>query len=125
VPIGDVKAAVDKLLAAADPQAKTKILTAFGAAFDDLVRQRSEIIAGLDRFGRKQRDMADRIRAENEAAHKDQTPGVATADESLQKLQWDLRVFNDRRRTVSFVCDAPQAVEARIGAIVKIVRAAL
>lgn len=123
VPIADVQEAVDKLMAAADPAAREKVKQAFAAAFDELVRQRAEIIAGLDRFGRKQHAMADRIRAENEAAHNDAAP--AETDQALQKLQWDLRVFDERRHTVSYVCEAPQAIEARIGEIVKLVRAAL
>ena len=123
VPIAEVQASVGKLVAAAGPEAKARLLQAFGAAFEELTRQRSEIIAGLDRFGHKQRELADRIRAENETANRDQ-PGSATSDDPLQKLRWDLRVFDDRRRTVSYVCEAPQAVEARIGELVKIVRAA-
>ena len=125
VPIADVQAAVAKLAASGAPDAKDKIKRAFAIAFNDLVHQRSEILSGLDRFGHKQREMADRIRTENETAHKTETPGLATNDAALQKLQWDLRVYNDRRLTVSYVCEAPQAIEARIGAIVKVVRAVL
>jgi hypothetical protein len=125
VPIADVQAAVAKLAASAAPDAKDKIKRAFAIAFSDLVHQRSEILEGLDRFGRKQREMAARIRAENETAHKAETPGLATNDAALQKMQWDLRVYDDRRLTVSYVCESPQAIEARIGAIVKIVRAVL
>jgi hypothetical protein len=120
VPIADVQAAVAKLVAT--PDAKAKLASAFGVAFDVLTQQRSQIIAGLDRFGRKQRDMADRIRAENETAHSAASPGMAPDEAALQKLQWDLRVYDDRRRTISYVCEAPQAIEARIGAIVRIVR---
>jgi hypothetical protein len=125
VPIADVQAAIAKLSASAAPDAKRQIKRAFVVAFDNLVRQRSDILSGLDRFGHKQREMAERIRAENEAAHQAETPGLATNDAALQKLQWDLRVYDDRRRTVSYVCEAPQAIEARIGAIVKLVRAVL
>ena len=117
VPLDEVKASLATLAASAKP----KVAEAFAAAFDDLVRQRAEIIAGLDRFGRKQREMAGRLRAENEAAHKDAEPDA----QALQKLEWDLRVFEDRRRTASYVCEAPQAIETRIGEIVKLVRAAL
>jgi hypothetical protein len=119
VPVAEVQASLAKL--AGDPQAKQKIAAAFGAAFADLTRQRSEIIAGLDRFGHKQREMAERIRAENETAHRDAEPDA----QALQKLEWDLRVFDERRRTASYVCEAPQAIETRIGEIVKLVRAAL
>jgi hypothetical protein len=120
VPIDEVKAAV-ATFAAGGERAKQKLTQAFAAAFDELVRQRAEVLAGLDRFGRKQREMADRIRAENEEAHKD----AQLDPQALQKLEWDLRVFDDRRRTASYVCEAPQAIETRIGEIVRIVRAAL
>jgi len=125
VPIADVRAAVAKLAASGAPDAKDKIKRAFAIAFNNLVRQRSEIVDGLDRFGRKQREMAERIRAENETAHKAETPGLATNDAALQKLQWDLRVYDDRRLTISYVCESPQAIEARIGDIVKILRPVL
>ncbi len=125
VPIGDVKTSLGKLLAANAPAAGEKVKQAFAAAFGDLVRQRADILTGLDRYGRNMHEMAERIRAENETAHKDETPGVATDDVALQKLQWDLRIYDDRRRTVHYVCEAPQAIEARIGALVKLLRAAL
>jgi hypothetical protein len=118
VPLDEVKASLATLAASG---AKPKVAQAFAAAFDDLVRQRAEVIAGLDRFGRKQREMAERLRAENEAAHKGPEPDA----QALQKLEWDLRVFEDRRRTASYVCEAPQAIETRIGEIAKLVRAAL
>jgi hypothetical protein len=124
VPMDDVRAAVSRLASSADPQAREKIKQAFLAAFNELVRQRAEVIAGLDRVGHKQREMADRIRAEN-SARGVQTPAMATQDAQLQKLQWDMRVYEDRRRTVSYVCEAPQAIEARIGEIVRAVRGAL
>ncbi len=120
VPIGDVQAALAKLAAA--PDARDRIRLAFAIAFADLVRQRTQVIDGLDRFGRQQIAMAAGIRAENETAHKAETPGLATSDPALQKLQWDLRLYDERRRTISYVCEAPQAIEARIGALVKLVR---
>ena len=122
-PLAEVQTGVAKLAAA--PEGKPKLLQAFGAAFEDLVRQRAEIIAGLERYGRKNHEMADHIRAENETAHKETTPGAGPDEAALQKLQWDLRVFEDRRRTANYVCEAPQAIESRIGEIVKTVRAAL
>ena len=122
-PLADVQAGVAKL--AAGPEGKVKVLQAFAAAFDDLVRQRAEILAGLERYGRKNHEMADRIRAENETAHQETTPGAGPDETALQKLQWDLRIFQDRRRTANYGCEAPQAIETRIGEIVKVVRAAL
>ena len=112
--------------------AKPRLLQAFGAAFAELTRQRSDIIAGLDRVGRKQHELVARIRAENEAAQdfiNATTPGQEIdpskpGAELYQKLQWDMRVFEDRRRSVSYVCEAPSQIEQRIGALARAVQAA-
>ena len=129
VPIADVEAAITGLKAKAGPDANAKLLRAFAAAFTDLSQQRSEIIDGLDRMGRRQKTLADRIRAENEAVQKSsdqnhdaQTPPGA---DNQERLLWDLRVFNDRRQTVTYVCEAPTLIEQRIGEIARAVQKAV
>jgi hypothetical protein len=129
IPIADVESAIADFKAKAGADADAKLLRAFAAAFQDLSQQRSQILDGLERFGRKQRAMADRIRAENEAVQKSadqnqdgQTPPGA---DSQERLQWDIRVFDDRRRTVTYVCEAPTLIEQRIGAIARAVEKAL
>jgi len=124
VPIADVEAAIATFKAKAGAQADAKLLRAFAAAFSDLSQQRSQIIDGLDRIGRRQKALADRLRAENEAVenasnqnHDGQSP--------QERLLWDLRIFNDRRQTVSYVCEAPTLIEQRIGEIARAVQKAL
>jgi hypothetical protein len=114
VPIADVEAAITDFKAKAGPEADAKVLDSFAAAFEDLSQQRSQIIDGLIRFGRKQRALADRIRAENEAVEK-------SAD-SQDRLQWDIRVFDERRQTIRYVCEAPTLIEQRIGEIARSVQ---
>jgi hypothetical protein len=129
VPIAEVEKAIADFKAKAGPDADAKLLRAFAAAFEDLSQQRSEVIDGLDRFGRRQRALADRIRAESEAAEKasDQKtdnaapPGAGSQD----KLLWDIRIYNDRRQTASYVCEVPTLIEQRIGAIARAVQNAL
>jgi hypothetical protein len=129
VPIADVESAIGDFKAKAGPNADDKLLRAFGAAFEDLSRQRSQIIDGLDRFGHRQNALADRIRQESEAVQKssdqksdDQTPPGA---DSQERLQWDIRIFDDRRQTVTYVCEAPTLIEQRIGEIARAVQKAL
>jgi len=129
VPVADVEAAITDLKAKAGPEANAKLLRAFAAAFVDLSQQRSQIIDGLDRIGRRQKAMADRIRAENEAVQKssdrksdgDAPPG----GNGQEQLLWDLRIFNDRRQTVTYVCEAPTLIEQRIGEVARAVQKAL
>jgi hypothetical protein len=129
VPIEEVEKAVSAFKTKEGADAKAKLLEAFGAAFQDLTQQRSQILSGLERFGRKQRELADRIRAENEAAQNaadaNAKPDGQVDDAARQKLEWDLRVFDDRRRTVAYVCESPTLIEQRLGAIARAVQQAL
>jgi hypothetical protein len=129
VPIADVEAAIATFKAKAGAQANAKLLRAFAAAFSDLSQQRSQIIDGLDRIGRRQKALADRIRAENEAVENasDQTRDGQTPPgaNSQERLLWDLRIFNDRRQTVTYVCEAPTLIEQRIGEIARAVQKAV
>ena len=70
VPIADVEAAIADLKAKAGPDANAKLVARLRCGVRDLSQQRSQIIDGLDRFGRKQNALADRIRAENETVQK-------------------------------------------------------
>jgi hypothetical protein len=129
VPMADVETTIAAFKAKAGPDGDAKLLRAFAAAFADLSQQRSQIIEGLDRIGRRQKALADHIRAENEAVQKPSdenrssqaTPGA----DSQERLLWDLRIFNDRRQTVTYVCEAPTLIEQRIGEIARSVQKAL
>ncbi len=128
VPIADVEAAIAGFKAKAGPDANAKLLRAFAGAFTDLTRQRSEIIDGLDRIGRRQKALADRLRAENEAmgnAADQNGAGQAPGADNQERLLWDLRIFNDRRQTVTYVCETPTLIEQRIGEIARAVQKAL
>ena len=129
IPIADVESAIADFKAKSGADADAKLLRAFAGGFQDLSQQRSQILDGLERFGRKQRAMADRIRAENEAVQKsaDQNQGGQTLPgaDSQERLRWDIRVFDDRRQTITYVCETPTLIEQRIGAIARAVQAAL
>jgi hypothetical protein len=129
VPIAEVEAAIASFKANAGADADAKLLRAFAAAFQDLSQQRSQILDGLERFGRKQRAMAARIREESEAVQKSadqKQDGQALPGADAQELlEWDIRVFDDRRQMVSYVCETPELVERRIGAIAHAVQEAL
>jgi hypothetical protein len=128
-PVEDVEASIVAIKGKQGAEAKDKLLGAFAMAFGDLTEQRSKILDGLERFGRRQREMGEQIRQENEALQKavDAAHGERDAEqEELQKrLDWDLRVFNDRRQTIAYVCETPAEIEHRIGAIARAVHDAL
>jgi hypothetical protein len=129
VPTADVEAAITDFKAKAGADASAKLLRAFAAAFADLSQQRTQILDGLERFGRNQLALADHIRAENEAVQKaaDESGAGQGPPSSVpqDRLQWDIRVFTDRRQTITYVCETPTLIEQRIGAIARAVQQAL
>jgi hypothetical protein len=129
VPTADVEAAITDFKAKAGADAKAKLLRAFAAAFEDLSQQRSQILDGLERFGRKQLALSDRVRAESEAVQKaaDQNSAgqASSGADPQQRLQWDIRVYDDRRHTIAYVCEVPTLIDQRIGAIARAVQNAL
>lgn len=125
VPMADVEAAIGDFKAKTGPAANAKLLRAFAAAFADLSQQRAQIITGLARIGRRQNALAERIRADNDAVQSSSSGQGPTGGDSQERLQWDIRIFNDRHQTVAFVCEAPTVIEQRIGEIARIVQKAL
>ena len=129
VPIADVEKAIADFKAKGGADANAELLSAFAAAFEDLSQQRSQVIDGLERFGHNQNALANRIRAENEAVQKSsdektdaqEPPGASNQD----KLLWDIRVYNDRHQSATYVCEVPTLIEQRVGAIARAVQQAV
>jgi len=102
----------------AEKTATGKLL--FAGLFDTLNAQRSQVMNGLERVMRKQREAADKIRADTLAlqALQDATPpDQPKIDELGNQLVWETRIFEDRRRVVKFVCDVPTAIDQRLFAL--------
>jgi hypothetical protein len=104
--------------AAADKITTGKLL--FAGLFDTLNAQRASVMGGLERVTRKQREAADRIRADTVALQELQSapsPDQAKIDEFGNQLTWETRIFEDRRRVVKFVCEVPTAIDQRLFAL--------
>jgi hypothetical protein len=118
--LDDAQKAIAEFLsgAAADKTATGKLL--FAGLFDTLNAQRASVMGGLERVTRKQREAADRIRADTLALQELQSaasPDQAKIDELGNQLTWETRIFEDRRRVVKFVCEVPTAIDQRLFAL--------
>ena len=118
--LDDAQKAIAEFLsgAATDKTATGKLL--FAGLFDTLNSQRASVMGGLERVTRKQREAADRIRADTIALQELQSaasPDQAKIDELGNQLTWETRIFEDRRRVVKFVCEVPTAIDQRLFAL--------
>jgi hypothetical protein len=107
---------------------KAKLTLLMAGIFDRLNGERTDVIAGLERYGHKQKDMAERVKSEVEALNAAQSE--ASADQQkiadlANRVQWDTRVFEDRRRGLTYVCETPVLIEQRLGALARTIAAAL
>jgi hypothetical protein len=77
-------------------------------------------MGGIERVMRKQREAAEKIRADTIAlqALQDATaPDQPKVDELGNQLVWETRIFEDRRRVVKFVCEVPTTIDQRLFAL--------
>jgi hypothetical protein len=112
------KAIAEYLNAATDKTGSGKLL--FAGLFDILNGQRSQVMNGLERITRKQREAADKIRADTIALQALQgatPPDQAKIDELGNQLVWQTRIFEDRRNVIKFVCEVPTAIDQRLFAL--------
>jgi hypothetical protein len=97
----------------------------FAGLFDTLNAQRSSVMGGLERVTRKQREAADKIRADTLAlqALKDASPpDRARIDELGNQVVWETRIFEDRRRVIKFVCEVPTTIDQRLFALGRVIQ---
>jgi hypothetical protein len=98
-----------------EKQQKAKSL--FAALYSRLNAQRDEVMNGIERFSRKQKAMAEQIRDETQKMRELQdrpNADQAQSDELANRLLWQTRIFEDRRKSTSYVCDVPVLIEKRL-----------
>jgi hypothetical protein len=119
-PLEDAQKAVTEFLSTpgTDKAAAGKMI--FAGLFDTMNAQRSSVMNGLERVMRKQREAADKIRADTVTLQglQDATPPDQTKVDALgNQLVWETRIFEDRRRVVKFVCEVPTTIDQRLFAL--------
>ena len=119
-PLEDAQKAITEFLggSAAEKAATGKLL--FAGLFDSLNAQRSSVMNGIERVTRKQREAADKIRADVLALQVLQgasPPDQPKIDELGNQLVWETRIFEDRQHMVKFVCEVPTAIDQRLFAL--------
>jgi hypothetical protein len=96
-----------------------RLIAVFAGLFETLNVERAQVIDGLLQFGAKQRELAARISAGSAPTQRNgtipaQNPGEQVSDPSAQQLEWDMRVFDERRQSIAFVCESPTLIEQRL-----------
>ncbi|TNC60040.1 hypothetical protein FHG71_22405 [Rubellimicrobium roseum] len=88
----------------------------FQATFDHIDRQRAEIIEGISRYARNQAGLAreiEEMQSEMTRLKAAEPPDFDRIDALEAELDWRIRVFRDRDRALTYVCESPVLLEQR------------
>src|ERR1700737_4835763 len=120
IPLEEAEKMIAEFLSESAAQKSERGKLLFSGLFDTLNAQRSSVMSGLERVTRKQREAADKIRADTlalQALQDASPPDQAKIDELGNQLVWETRIFEDRRRVIKFVCEVPTAIDQRLFAL--------
>ncbi|MHA7868616.1 MAG: hypothetical protein ACX93U_14085 [Salipiger thiooxidans] len=99
----------------------------FSRVFDTLSHRRTRIIDGIGKFSLSQIALSERIdgaRAEMDAQMATDSPDYDRVDALEEQVDWDQRIFTDRQRTITYLCETPQLLEKRLYAIAQMLHEA-
>ena len=128
VPIEQAQADIRAFAARAGDQKQAKLLRLLAGLFTVLNDERSTVVAGLDRSGARQKELAARLRSDNEKLRSMQADHAADAGEVNQmtlRTTWEAQVFQDRRQALSYACDVPGKIEQRLFALARTIQEVL
>jgi hypothetical protein len=126
IPVEEATAGVSKFAQGLKADEKAgKLTLVFAGVFASLDRERSQIMNGIDRYAQRQKAMAEEIRQGqsrlsdlNSAGNNPQQVSDLTTE-----LQMKVRLFNDRRSSLTYVCEVPTLIEQRLFSIAKAIQA--
>jgi hypothetical protein len=86
--------------------------------------QRDTLITGIKRYAKRQRALADKINQDGrKLVELRRDPTKAEAQQELASARsWDMRVFDERQRSLRVVCDQPVLLEQRAFAISRLIQ---
>ncbi|KQT47638.1 hypothetical protein ASG43_10415 [Aureimonas sp. Leaf454] len=119
VPLSEAEAKAVEFVKALPQETRGEAATAiFADLFARLNAERSEIMRGIERYGAKQQDLAAKLRENIAALSALRSGGDAQkAAEAQEALLWDTRIFEERRRSLTYVCEVPTLIEQRLFAL--------
>ena len=110
----------------AEKQQKAKLV--FAGVFDTLSSERNEVMDGLERTSRNELDLATKIKTDvadlrglEDKSDSDQSKVKDLANE----VEWSTRIFEDRRKTIRYVCEVPSTIEQRLFALARMIQQTL
>jgi hypothetical protein len=127
-PLDDAQKAISDVITGTESERQKKAKLIFAGLFKTLNHERSEVMQGIERYFRKQKEFSGQIRSTilqlrelQDRPHPDQS----RVDELTNRVEWDTRIFEERRKTMNFVCEVPVLIEQRLFALARAIQQSL
>jgi len=127
-PIEDARKLIAEFMVGTREEKQEKGKRLFAALYATLNAQRDEVMNGIERFSRKQKAAAAGIREQTQKMRELQDKADADPAQTEQlasQLAWQTRIFDDRRKSTSYVCDVPVLIEKRLFDLAEAIQGAL
>jgi hypothetical protein len=124
----EAKTAIAEFSKSAGANKQARLLQAVVGLVESVNAERASVITGLERFGAAQKALAEVVRKDN--ADLSELRGNASADPALvaqqtERLTWNLRIFQERQRSLRFVCEVPVLIEQRLFTLTREIQKAI
>lgn len=107
-----------------DRTRKAKLLVA--GVFSTLNGERDQVVTGIKRFATRQQELRDKISAELATMRAGQggtsSSDSPDTDKLGEQIAWDTRLFDERRHTITYVCEVPAVIEQRLFGIARAIQ---
>jgi hypothetical protein len=127
-PLDDAHKAISDFVTGTEGERQRKAKLIFAGLFTTLNHERGEVMQGIERYFRRQREFSDQIRSRILQLRELQgrpDPDQSRIDELTNRVEWDTRIFEERRKTMNFVCEVPVLIEQRLFALARAIQQAL
>jgi hypothetical protein len=127
-PLDDAQKAISDVITGTESERQKKAKLIFAGLFKTLNHERSEVMQGIERYFRKQKEFSGQIRStilQLRELQDRRDPDQGRVDELTNRVEWDTRIFEERRKTMNFVCEVPVLIEQRLFALARAIQQSL
>lgn len=125
VSVEDAQKEIDEVAAKMTGDKKTQLTKLFNGLFQTLNSERRNIVNGIEKYSGKQLSLSNKIK---ETAIELDKIGIKEelTDEDEKRLEelnkilvWDTRIYDERTKSLEYVCESPVLLEQRLYALAK------
>ena len=120
VPMETATAQIEAFAAGLDnAQKNEQLIRLFVRTLEIINKDRSSIIEGIKEYARGQRTLAQSINEKNERLIELPKDQVLKRDALVAERDWDVRIYDDRARSLTYLCEQPVLLDQRAFALAR------